>query len=431
MVSARRTPQLPTGLWLLIGAGLAAGCGSGDGAPRPGAAPEREGEVREPAPPAGSWNPARPGETPDERIAALEELGYAAGYEPAEAVSGVTVAASERTMPGLNLVVSGHAAEAALMDLEGRVVHRWARSFEDTWPGREGNAVRRGSWRRAHVLPDGGLLAIFTSLGVVRLDRDSDLLWAWAGRAHHDLDVAEDGTIYVLTRRASVLPEIDPIEPVLEDFVTRLSPDGQELDTVSIRTCLARSTRAAILDEIQGGGDVFHTNAVQWLDGGAAARSPAFARGNVLVSVRQLDLLLVLDLARQDVAWSARGAWHRQHEPVLLPGGTMLVFDNLSVPLRSGVLEFDPLSGEELWVYRAAADSEFFTSGAGTCQRLANGNTLITESNAGRAFEVTPGGELVWEWKSPYRAGEQGELVATLFDVHRLPPDFPTGWLSR
>jgi hypothetical protein len=94
------------------------------------------------------------------------------------------------------------------------------------------------------------------------------------------------------------------------------------------------------------------------------------------------------------------------------------------------VLELDPLSGDELWLYRADTDGLFFTSGAGTCQRLANGNTLITESNQGRAFEVTPEREIVWEWRNPNRAGDQGELVATLFDLHRLPPDFPLDWLQ-
>ena len=41
------------------------------------------------------------------------------------------------------------------------------------------------------------------------------------------------------------------------------------------------------------------------------------------------------------------------------------------------------------------------------------------------AFEVTPDGETVWEWVSPERAGERGELVAALFDMERLPADHP------
>lgn len=35
-------------------------------------------------------------------------------------------------------------------------------------------------------------------------------------------------------------------------------------------------------------------------------------------------------------------------------------------------------------------------------QRLANGNTLITEGSGGRIFEVTADHQLVWEYISPY-----------------------------
>ena len=44
---------------------------------------------------------------------------------------------------------------------------------------------------------------------------------------------------------------------------------------------------------------------------------------------------------------------------------------------------------------------------------------------------MTPDGTIVWEYVSPYRAGEDNELVATLFEVVRLPADFPLDWLEK
>jgi hypothetical protein len=52
---------------------------------------------------------------------------------------------------------------------------------------------------------------------------------------------------------------------------------------------------------------------------------------------------------------------------------------------------------------------------------LQNGNTLITESEMARALEITPEGQVVWEFVNPHRAGEKQELVATLFEVIRYP----------
>ena len=52
---------------------------------------------------------------------------------------------------------------------------------------------------------------------------------------------------------------------------------------------------------------------------------------------------------------------------------------------------------------------------------LPNGDTLVTDSEGGRAFEVTAAGEVVWRFDSPHRAPDRPELVATLFEVLRVP----------
>ena len=76
--------------------------------------------------------------------------------------------------------------------------------------------------------------------------------------------------------------------------------------------------------------------------------------------------------------------------------------------------------GQSHWSYKGTEDSFFYSSTSGYNQRLANGNTLITESNNGRGFEVNHEGEVVWEYISPYRVGEEGNLVATLFQMFRI-----------
>ena len=96
----------------------------------------------------------------------------------------------------------------------------------------------------------------------------------------------------------------------------------------------------------------------------------------------------------------------------------------------SKVIEIDPFTQETVWAYRGTPENGFFTATCGSNQRLPNGNTLITESDAGRAFEVTPDNQIVWEYYNPGRAGEHNELIGTLFEVVRLPPDFPTDWLA-
>ncbi|QDU19400.1 HEAT repeat domain-containing protein [Urbifossiella limnaea] len=57
------------------------------------------------------------------------------------------------------------------------------------------------------------------------------------------------------------------------------------------------------------------------------------------------------------------------------------------------VVEYDPADGKAGW--------KFDTPNPTSVQRLVNGNTLIASVNAGRAVEVTPEREVVWEYRDP------------------------------
>jgi hypothetical protein len=176
--------------------------------------------------------------------------------------------------------------------------------------------------------------------------------------------------------------------------------------------------------------DMLHSNTVQVMDGPGVDRSGVFKRGDVLTSVRNLDVVAAIDMDREQVVWALTGLWRAQHEPTLLATGNVLVFDNKGHMGMSQVIEFDPLTQEILWSYVGTPENGFYSESSGAAYRLANGNTLIVESNSGRAFEVTRNERIVWEYYNPFRAGEDDELIATIFDVVRLGPDFPTAWLS-
>jgi outer membrane protein assembly factor BamB len=315
------------------------------------------------------------------------------------------------------------------MDMSGRTLHRWKYPLRRLWRDlrRDPATTKVEYWRRVHPYPNGDLLAIYEGFGLVKLDRRSRVLWSYRGGAHHDLFVAADGAIYVLDREGKILPRINPRQGVLEDLVTVLDPAGRPLRKLSILESFERSPYAGLLTSMpRRAGDIFHTNTLEVLDGRFADRHAAFRKGNLLVSICQLDTIAILDPDRRTVVWARRGPWRRQHQPTFLANGRLLLFDNLGAARdRSRILELDPLTGQRSWQYGGARDVDFFSKTLGSCQRLPNGNTLITESENGRALEVTRDGRTVWEFNNPHRAGERGELVAVLFELLRLPADFP------
>ena len=392
-------------------------------------------------PEQGRWRQIRKESRPEEltpeqeaRIRELESIGYLSGSRPKPAVSGVVIHDTSSAYGGFNFYVSGHAPEAILTDMQGRVLHKWAYDFDRIWPDRDFPEDMEGRyhWRRAHLFENGDILAIHESIGLIKLDKDSNLLWGYPGRCHHDLEVMDDGTIYVLARKAGIIPRINETEPVVDDFIVRLDGEGTELDRVSILTAMENSDYANVLRHMPDSGDILHTNTLEILDGRLAHKSPAFKEGNALISILKVNAIAVIDLETEVAAWAFRGRWRRQHQPTVLDNGRILLFDNGgSRALNSRVIEFDPVTREIPWSYTGTHWDRFYSETCGSCIRLPNGNTLITESDNGRALEVTHDGTVVWEFVSPHTAGEENELVATLFEVIRLDPDFPMDWLPK
>lgn len=388
------------------------------------------------APESGRWNRTEPSHNaPDAAlqrdIEALDAIGYLDGSAPLPSHTGVLTSRRGRVAAGLNFYLSGHAAEAILMDSTGLVRHRWTIDYESVW-GFPATDLNRNThyWRHAELLPDGDLLAIHEGMGLLRIDRDSKLLWAHVNRAHHDLFVADDSDIYVLTREPHIVPRIHPTRPILEDFISVLGPDGVVKRRVSLLEAFERSDFAHHLERAAPSGDLFHTNSIELFDGSQAHRSPLFARNNALVSLRNLDLLAIVDLKTERIVWAATGDWKRQHKASLLDSGHILLFDNQGNAGRSRVLEINPLTGERIWSYPGDDAGVLYSETAGSCQRLRNRNTLITESEQGRAIEVTPQGEIVWEFISPHRAGDENQWVATLFDLVRIEDVAEWSWLA-
>lgn len=385
----------------------------------------------------GRWRQAREtdrveDEDEDDRLSDLVALPYVQGSRKAPDVKSVTIHDEARAYPGVNTYTSGHAPEAFIMDMDGTVLHRWQFDVDRVWPSVP-RTIHSEFWRRVYPYRNGELLAIFEGIGMIKIDRYSRLLWAFRGGCHHEAYVTDDGTIYVLTRRARIEPGINPVDPVLLDAISVLSSDGELLGEYDLLSCFINSEYDHLLKGMPRKGDIFHTNSLYVFDGSLADVSPLFDKGRVLISILKLDVVAILDLEERRAVWAESGSndgfWKRQHDPRPLPNGHMLLFDNRGHNGTSKVVEFDPESLQIAWLYSGRGDDVLFSNTCGTSRRLPNGNTLITESDNGRSLEVSPDKEIVWEFYNPHRAGEKGELIATLFDLTRNDLDY-FAWLE-
>ncbi len=353
---------------------------------------------------------------------------------------GVTIC-EDATFPGFTLYTSGDGTYAKLIAMDGRVAHEWSRPFSDVW--NDTSAVKRPQrdelifFHKARLLPNGDLLALYEAAGdtpwgygLVKLAPDSSVVWAYLEQAHHDVDVAPDGRILTLTHsisneRLDAFPELE--RPRVEDFLVVLSPDGKETKRISLTEALLASRFRALLFTVPhfALADPLHANAVELIDPARAGKLPVQGPDQVLLSFREPGAVAVLDLASEELVWAARGQWIAQHDPSLLEDGNILLFDNLGNHQSgnaSQVLEIDPRTLGVAWRYTGTPESPLASIIRSSAQRLPNGNTLITESDGGRLFEVTRDGRKVWEFLNPVRAGDGDSHIPVVQWGQRIDP---------
>lgn len=335
----------------------------------------------------------------------------------AKKLAGVTLLKRDKCNNSYRLYSSRGSEVAHLIDLDGREVHQW--SYPQGY-----------TWHYAEMLPNGHLVAIIKDVMILELDWESNLIWKAKLRAHHDFARLSNGNTLVVSRRA--LPNPWSKRGKLScDILVELTPDNTavwdwkaEEHAQEIAQYVPLKLPPPTLFT-----DWPHINTLEVLpEGPAAKKDPRFRAGNLLFCGRHIDTIGIIDRQRGEVIWAwGPGELLGPHMPTMLANGHLLIYDNgcnRSVRVRgySRIVELDPLTEKIVWEYKADPPNFFYSRARGANQRLPNGNTLIAESDAGRFFEVTPQGELVWEFYNP-ELNKNGSRMA-LYRTISYPRDF-------
>jgi len=291
----------------------------------------------------------------------------------------------ELSSPGYNLALYRRRVPM-VMDMQGRVVH--------TWP-----AVRGVG--RIRLNRHGRLLVVGVDDLIKEYDWEGELTWAYElpgseDLPHHDVIELGDGNHLILaqetTTRSDYLHEVDRKGRVVwewspQEHLERHFPDRDQRypDPTHINS-------------------LFELPENRFFDDGDGRFKP----GNILVSARNLNAIFIIDRSTGEIVWKHSEGLDFQHEAQMVPkgvlgAGSIVVFNNgyhnVNAYRRSEIRVIHPIDGRLLWSYSAPT---FFTTVAGIQQVLSNGNLLVTSSEGGRVFEITPEKEKVWEWIPPY-----------------------------
>lgn len=350
----------------------------------------------------------------------LTALGYLDEFEaPDGRPSGTRTHDFDAIAPGWNLVSVHRRAHAILFNRQGEALHAWQGTGD--------------VWGHAELLPNGDLIVPEKSgskYELVRFAWDGTELWRVNVGAHHDTEVRPDGLV-------STLGFSDRQEDVIHETLHFRDESIVLLDA----STGAEKERASFFDMFQAADepfeylehrwverprpdfdwiDLFHANSVEWMHRPELeSRAHFYAADHVLVSFRHQACVAIFDWTNKKMVWHwGRDEISGSHDASVLENGNVLIFDNGLQRGWSRAVEVDPLTNTIVWEYRGEDPKDFWSESRGGAQRLANGNTLLAESDRGRALEVTPAGRIVWEYFHPGKDNK----VATIVRIKRIEP---------
>lgn len=356
--------------------------------------------------------------------------------------AGTTVYRQGEAYDGLTLMsgLFDNRVGLVLIDMHGTVINRWTPDFHAIFPEPEHVEPEqdrpRSRWgyaiHGAGAFDDGSVLFNFEYLGLVKMDRCGRVDWILPQMTHHQFSAARDGGYWILSRRVrrSSPSGYEAMRtPYFDDTILQVTSEGRVAREISFLDVLARAGLQGLLAGPRtfwppdtGGfvsDDPVHLNDVEvFSEGGVPALG--IREGDLLVSSRQLDLLLVFDPGTLETRWWQSGPWLRQHDPDIHVQGRVSVFNNRTAFGPSHIMTIDLATRETTALFPGNDAVSFYSSAMGAHQFLPNGNVLITEPEGGRVIEVSPAGSIVWEYVNRYNA----TTVADLSVATRYAPDF-------
>jgi len=194
----------------------------------------------------------------------------------------------------------------------------------------------------------------------------------------------------------------------------------------------------------------------KWYEEGYEEFNPS----NIITCSRHANFIIIINRTTGKIEWKLGpnyrigldkktgliiGPHHAHIIPKGLPGeGNILIFDNggfagygligglFNFPFRymrffSRILEIDPITKDIVWEYisKGRDDPRFYSTVISSVQRLANGNTLITEGTTGRIFEINKQKEILWEYN--YKGNESSVRNNWVYRAYRVPPEWIPG----
>ena len=218
--------------------------------------------------------------------------------------------------PG-EVIYSGQDGNVYLIGQDGSVVRRWRSPI----PGQ--------TLAHPKALDNGNILAWLDEDGpgraIIEIGQGGNQVWTYSPPTatiefHHDHQRLENGNTLILCADFLTVPSISPDE-IEDDCLLEVDPAGtvvwewhtwEHFDDFGFSPEIA----AMISDHA---GDWAHANSASAIPSDTSHTDPRFRPGNIIISYRFINLVVVVDRDTGDIVWKSDGLTIGQHDAHMLP----------------------------------------------------------------------------------------------------------------
>ncbi|KAI7547761.1 hypothetical protein KC331_g4818 [Hortaea werneckii] len=357
---------------------------------------------------------------------------------------------SSKVSPGYTLFAHlTNPGIARMIDNTGVEVRRWSLPAR---PGRHVRILPNSNLAYNGVHPDAPRLfplwQKYRGGVMIQIDPSGKTVQRWEDPlAHHDQNHLDDGTLLYTT--------LQPLSDAEAATVQGGIPGTEAPDGKIYSDCIKHV-------DPRTGELLWFWRLIEHVDPSVFPLQPHYTRdhyplinsvallrdGNILASLRSVSAVIIISRDTGKVIWHLDSTVvAQQHHATEMEDGSILIFDNgvyrhhESFPY-SRIIQVNRATKQIVWQYREKNPMTFFTPFMGGAQRLANGNTLITEAANSRIFEVTKEREMVWEYVvdtfATYEGLDATELEGmfdypanAIFRAYKYTPEEVLPWLPE
>ena len=298
---------------------------------------------------------------------------------------------------------------------EKEILFIWKWPVEDIFNNSTiGKKVTKCCFRAQHpiIMENGDLISNSSQGPLVRINKNSEIVWLVDRQTHHSITLDHNGNIVVPV--VSQSPPDKKINPTREDgYIIVNSNTGKIIYEENVRDILEINSYFGLLYGIGSPEqDLIHLNDVETI-----LEDDRFVkRGDLVFSLRNLSAVFLYRPSSQKIIWLKNGPWLKQHDVDYMGEGIFTIFDNGTIDdnnfsrikenqpqhryqnNQNSIKEYDMKNDTISEIFSLTKNNEIFTPSQGLHRILRNDDVFIDEGDSAVLHRVSKNQKLIWSY---------------------------------